>query len=226
MRRLRQAAARAPRLSQGDDLEAANDIFQRLLPLFTQIKDTAQEVISINQDAMVKADRDARELSARSTRHMVLASLLGIAVAIYFAMRLQKSILQPIQAHTAVSKELGEGKLDQVVPVESKDELGELADAFNKMAARLRSYRQATSDQLLQARQMTEITLSAFPDAILAFSPDGRVTFNNPAANRLLRNLAGNGAGLPASVLAQVEQLFKGGRTIFPKASRRPLLSV
>ena len=198
--------------------------FSELLPLFTKIKDTAQEIISINQDAMVKADRDARELSARSTRYMVLASLLGMAVAIYFAMRLQKSILQPIQALTAVSRELGEGKLDQVVPVESKDELGELADAFNKMATRLRLYRQTTSDQILQARQMTEITFSAFPDAILAFSPEGRVTFNNPAANRLLRNLAGNGAGLPASLLTQVDQLFKGGPDYLPESLEKAII--
>ena len=217
--------ARAEAFWQSADLEKRRTMyFSELLPLFTRIKDTAQEIISINQDAMVKADRDARELSARSTRYMVLASLLGMAVAIYFAMRLQKSILQPIQALTAVSKELGEGKLDQVVPVESKDELGELADAFNKMAARLRSYRQTTSDQILQARQMTEITLSAFPDAILAFSPDGRVTFNNPAANRLLRNLAGNGAGLPASVLAQVEQLFKGGPDYLPESLEKAII--
>ncbi len=218
-------SARAEAFWQTADLEKRRTMyFSELLPLFTKIKDTAQEIISINQDAMVKADRDARELSARSTRYMVLASLLGMAVAIYFAMRLQKSILQPIQALTAVSRELGEGKLDQVVPVESKDELGELADAFNKMATRLRSYRQTTSDQILQARQMTEITFSAFPDAILAFSPEGRVTFNNPAANRLLRNLAGNGAGLPASVLAQVDQLFKGGPDYLPESLEKAII--
>ncbi|HVQ19824.1 MAG TPA: HAMP domain-containing protein, partial [Terrimicrobiaceae bacterium] len=130
--------------------------FGEMLPTFTQIKDTAQEIVSINQDAMVKADRGARELSTRSTRYMILASALGMGAAIFFAVRLQKAILQPIQALTAVSRELGEGKLDQVVPVESHDELGQLADAFNKMATKLRSYRQVTSDQILQARQMTE----------------------------------------------------------------------
>ena len=112
--------------------------FGEMLPTFTQIKDTAQEIVSINQDAMVKADRGAPELSARSTRYMVLASALGVAGAIFFAMRLQKAILQPIEALTAVARELGDGKLDQVVPVESHDELGHLADAFNKMATKLR----------------------------------------------------------------------------------------
>ena len=227
LRRLHEAyAARAEAFWQTSDFAARRErrYFGELLPLFTQIKDTAQKIISINQDAMVKADRDARDLSARSTRHMLVASGLGIAAALFFAARLQKGILTPIQAITAVSKELGEGKLDQIVPVESKDELGELADAFNKMAARLRSYRQTTSDQILQARQMTEITFSAFPDAILAFSPEGRVTFNNPAANRLLRNLAGNGAGLPASVLAQVDQLFKGGPDYLPESLEKAIV--
>ena len=58
----------------------------------------------------MKADRDARELSARSTRYMVVASLLGMAVAIYFAMRLQKSNPPADSGTSAVSKELGEGE--------------------------------------------------------------------------------------------------------------------
>ena len=217
--------AEAEAFWQTADLEnRRNKYFSDLLPLFTQIKNTAQEVISINQDAMVKADRSARDLSGRSTRYMIVASGLGIAAAIFLAARLQKAILSPIQALTAVSKELGEGKLDQIVPVESQDELGELADAFNKMATKLRSYRQATSDQILQARQMTEITLSAFPDPILAFSPESRITFSNPAATRLLKALSSKGAELPGAVRLLVEQMFKGGADYLPESLEKAVV--
>ena len=41
--------------------------FDEMLPAFTAIKDTAQEIIRINQDNMVQADRNARRLSAQST---------------------------------------------------------------------------------------------------------------------------------------------------------------
>jgi NtrC-family two-component system sensor histidine kinase KinB len=217
--------ARADVFWQTADLgERRTMYFGQILPIFTRIKDTAQEVISINQNAMVKADRDARELSARSTRYMILASSLGMAAALFLAARLQKAILKPIEALTTVSKELGEGKLDQIVPVESRDELGQLADAFNKMATKLRSYRQSTSDQILQARQMTEITLSAFPDPILAFSQDGGITFTNPAATRLLRGLGGKGAELPSPVLTLVEQLFKGAPDYLPESLENALV--
>ncbi|MGB8463309.1 MAG: histidine kinase dimerization/phospho-acceptor domain-containing protein, partial [Terrimicrobiaceae bacterium] len=218
-------ATRAEVFWQSADLgERRAMYFGEMLPTFTRINDAAQEVISVNQDAMVKADRNARDLSARSTRYMIGASALGVAAAIFFAARLQKAILQPIQALTAVSKELGEGKLDQVVPVESQDELGQLADTFNKMATKLRSYRQMTSHQILQARQMTEITLSAFPDPILAFSHDGRITFSNPAANRLLKSLASRGAELPSSVLTQVEKLLKGAPDYLPESLEKAIV--
>ena len=189
--------------------------FDEMLPIFTSIKDSAQAIITLNQNNMLKADRDAREQSGRSTRYMVLASLLGIAVACFFAARLQKAILQPIQTLTALSKELGEGKLDQVVPVESSDELGELADAFNKLAGKLRAYRQVTSDQILQARQMTETTFSAFPDPIVALSPSGVIDFANPAAITLFHKISSDGC-LPEDVQRRAESVLIGGLDYLP----------
>jgi signal transduction histidine kinase len=121
-----------------------------------------------------------------------------------------------------VTKELGDGKLDQVVPVASHDELGQLADAFNKMATKLRAYRQVTSDQILQARQMTEITFSAFPDAIIALAPDGRINFTNPAADRLFHKLDLRSA-LPAVAQSEVERVLKGGEDYLPTSFEKAM---
>jgi NtrC-family two-component system sensor histidine kinase KinB len=189
--------------------------FSEMLPLFTEIKNTAQEIIRINQENMSQADREARKLAAESTRYMIFAIVAGIGGAIFFAARLQGSILRPIRALTAVSKELGEGKLDQVVPVSSQDELGQLADTFNKMATKLRAYRQVMGDQILQARQMTEITFSAFPDPIIALSSDGRIDFTNPAATKFLYE-CGQKDGLPPGVQAEVDRIFKGAPDFLP----------
>jgi two-component system, NtrC family, sensor histidine kinase KinB len=189
--------------------------FSELLPLFTQIKNDAQEVIRINQENMVQADHSARSLSADSIRNMALLLVFGVALAIWLAFELQRAILKPIQTLRTVSKELGEGNLDQVVPVQSRDELGQLADAFNKLAAKLRAYRQITTDQILQARQMTEITFSAFPDSILALSLDGKINFANPAAGNLLQRLNGE-YGLPLAIQEEVGNVLKGAPDYLP----------
>ena len=196
--------------------------FSQLLPLFTEIKNNAQEVIRINQENMVQADHHARALSADSTRAMVILLVFGIALALSLGYGLQRTILRPIQTLTAVSKELGEGKLDQVVPVESHDELGQLADAFNKLAARLRVYRQTTTDQLSQARHMTEITFSAFPDSILALSMDGKINFANPAAGKLLQKINGD-SGLPTAIQEEVGKILKGAPDSVPTSFEKAI---
>src|SRR5262249_30006103 len=164
---------------------------------------------------------DARRISAASIRYMIIALGAGLLVAIFFARQLQASILRPIRALTASSKELGEGNLNQVVPVPSHDELGQLADAFNKMAGKLRTYREVTTDQILQARQMTEITFSAFPDAIFILSHEGKIDFKNPAADELFAKL--NTDRLPSPVLAEAERVLKGGPDFLPTTFAKAL---
>src|ERR1700733_10024647 len=196
--------------------------FSELLPLFTENKNNAQEIIGLNQENMVEADHHARALSKDSTRAMILLLGFGVVLAVLLGYGLQRAILRPIQTLTAVSKELGEGKLDQVVPVESRDELGQLADAFNKLASRLRAYRQTTTDQLSQARHMTEITFSAFPDSILALSLDGKINFANPAAGKLLQKLNSN-FGLPLAIQEGVGKILKGAPDSVPTSFEKAI---
>ena len=189
--------------------------FNQMLPLFTDIKNTAQAILDLNQNNMIRADHDARQLSATSDRYMLIAMTLGLVGALYFVHLLLRSILTPIQSLTAFARELGDGNLDQVVPVVSGDELGQLADAFNKMASKLRAYRQITSDEILQARQMTEITFSAFPDPIIAFDAQGIINFKNPAAEKLLQKLHLDDQ-LPEQLSEQVDAVLKGGDDYIP----------
>jgi NtrC-family two-component system sensor histidine kinase KinB len=189
--------------------------FGEMLPLFTEIKNTAQSILELNQAHMNSANHDARDLSRTSVRYMVFAVVAGLAGALVFIHLLLRSTLSPIQSLTSFARELGDGNLDQVVPVLSTDELGQLADAFNKMASKLRAYRQVTSDEILQARQMTEITFSAFPDPIIAFDARGVINFKNPAAEKLLQKLELDDQ-LPQQIAGQVEAVLKGGDDYIP----------
>lgn len=204
------------------DLNAKQEMyFREMLPTFTTIKDTADTILRINQEAMIRADRDARKISTASIRYMIIALGAGLLIAIFFARRLQASILRPIRALTESSRELGEGNLNQVVPVPSHDELGQLAEAFNKMAGKLRTYREVTTDQILQARQMTEVTFSAFPDAIVVLSREGKMDFKNPAADHLFAKLNTN--HLPSPVLTEAERVLKGGADLLPTTFAKAL---
>jgi two-component system, NtrC family, sensor histidine kinase KinB len=194
--------------------------FSTVLPLGTKIKDTAQQVIRINEENMLNENQGARSLSTNSSRYLSLAVAIGIAASLFFAYWLQRSIVRSLHRLTSVAKELGEGNLDQLVPVSGHDEMSQLAAAFNKLAAKLRAYRQVTTDQVLQARQMTEITLSAFPDPIFAYTPDKKFSFTNPAAERLLAKLNGH---LPDALLPEVENVLRGAPDFLPSSFEKAI---
>jgi signal transduction histidine kinase len=79
-----------------------------------------------------------------------IAGLVGMLVALIFGLALARSFTRPIRDLTAATRNMAQGKLEQQVPVYSKDELGELAQSFNQMSADLahanQSRRQMTAD--------------------------------------------------------------------------------
>jgi methyl-accepting chemotaxis protein len=115
--------------------------FEDLLPRFQEIKATADEVLRMNQEAMVAADAGARRLAAQARRRMILLLFFGTALAVGCVAYLGGAILGPLKRLTAAAREIERGNLDVIVRPESRDELGQLAIAFNDMTGRLRELR-------------------------------------------------------------------------------------
>lgn len=63
-----------------------------------------------------------------------LAGGLAALVAIGLGVLLSRQISSPVRALTSAARGVASGDLEQRVPVRSRDELGELAEAFNAMA--------------------------------------------------------------------------------------------
>jgi nitrate/nitrite-specific signal transduction histidine kinase len=117
-------------------------------------------------DVAAAQDTAARvsQIAQGTERLMVGANAGGFGLAIFLAWRLASSLLRPIRSLTASAVALGDGELDREVPELSRDELGQLARAFNTMAGKLRSYRDATVARLLRAQRAMEATLTSAPD--------------------------------------------------------------
>jgi signal transduction histidine kinase len=185
-----------------------------LSPLSGDIRQTAGRILDLNQQNMVAANDAARRQSGSASRYMVMALLAGLGVAAAVTYALSRSITQPVQALTESARQLGAGNLDQHVPVQSNDELGMMAEAFNKMAAKLRAYRRSASEQLLQAQQTTESALRAFPDPIVVFSPAKEIELKNAAAERFLAQAGDIGSLGDLSI--HIDQGLKGSADYQP----------
>jgi len=98
---------------------------------------------------------------------------------------MNRSILQPLQVLTKSAKEIEHGNLDLMVPVTSKDELGQLAEAFNSMAAKLREFRRTNRAKLIRTQATTQLAINSLPDVVAVVGPDGKVEMANAAAQKL-----------------------------------------
>ncbi len=77
------------------------------------------------------------EFIERINLTLLYGALIGAIIALLLGIFLSRTITRPIRELTHATHAVSEGDLSQQVPVRSKDELGELARAFNKMSTEL-----------------------------------------------------------------------------------------
>ena len=77
------------------------------------------------------------EFIARTNRILLYGALVGAVIALLLGIFLSRTLTRPIRELTRATHAVSEGDLSQQVPIRSNDELGELAQAFNKMSSQL-----------------------------------------------------------------------------------------
>ncbi len=127
--------------------------FNELEPTFTKIRRAADQVLALNQNNMTAMDLRARTNARNSIRLMIAALVFAVVLSVSAALIISRKILAPIHAVTEGARAMARGALDQLVPAASRDELGDLAGAFNDMARTLRAYRQAGTARLCAPRR-------------------------------------------------------------------------
>jgi signal transduction histidine kinase len=164
-------------------------VYERDVVANGQMMNQALEKIhDLNHRAILATSQNIRIITQEVTRLMIYGTVIALLFCAFAAYQLSRSILKPIQLLTRATRDLGEGQPGQPVPV-TRDELGELALAFNKMAAQLQEYRQSTSEKIVRLHRTMETTLASFPDPIFVLDEEGRIELKNPAADGLMLNL-------------------------------------
>jgi signal transduction histidine kinase len=194
-----------------------------LFQLFRKIKHVSEAIRVLNQDSMTEASARARQ-RADVSQLVLAAALVGTVLAGgLLAWQTARAILRPIQMVTESAQAVGLGDLNQVVPVLAHDEIGKLAEAFNRMTRQLGSYRQSAVARLLRAQRTSQATIDSFPDPVLVVDPTGKVEMANPAARELLGIPSAGDDGAPAFVWQPPEALRQPLHEAL--TAQRPLLT-
>ncbi len=167
----------------GGDPAAAADVRR----LSAAVRAQAQAVVDLNLANMRPVDGRAKQMADRATLLMVVAAATGVGLAVVFTLLVARSILRPLATVIRSIREIEQGNLDLVVQVKSRDEIRQLAEAFNSMAAKLREFRRTNRAKLIRTQQTTQLAVNSLTDAVAVTAPDGSIELSNDAAQRLFR---------------------------------------
>ncbi|OEF97304.1 hypothetical protein BHF71_03720 [Vulcanibacillus modesticaldus] len=114
----------------------------------------------------------------------ILLLFVGIASVIttFFSFFLSYKITAPIRQMKKAAVQMARGNFKHKISIRTTDEIGELADSFNKMASQLAETVQALSDE---KEKLTNI-LKSMADGVITVNRRGDIIVTNPPADKLL----------------------------------------
>lgn len=169
--------------------------FQHLEPDFLALKNRLDDLLHLNQQAMLDANDRALSQSWQAEVSMAMLALFALIVALIFAWRFTDSIVRPITIVSDKAKLIGEGDFTQHINIQSNDEIGALAAEFNRMAVRLRDLHQSEQWQILLERKKSDAVIDSLYEPVIVTDAQGQVTKINKSAGNLFRASFSNSAG-------------------------------
>ena len=128
---------------------------------------------------------------------LLIVTLLIVFAAIWFGMRIARTITEPVDRLAAATKRISEGDFEFTMEESSDDEIGQLVTSFNTMTSNINSSNkqlaethvalEQSSQESEQRRRYTEIILQNVSAGVVSLDDHGRITTINNFAARLLR---------------------------------------
>lgn len=164
----------------------------------------ADRIASLGREAATYVSRRIEEknkaileLSTFSQKMLTLVLFLAILATIINAYFMARALEKPIKQLVEGTNRLADGDLTHRVSVHSKDEIGQLAAAFNVMAEKLKSSRQ----ELVTAKAFTDNIIRSMNNSLLVVNKDQTIRAANQATYDLLGYTREELLGKPFSMI-------------------------
>ncbi|GEK34436.1 ATP-binding protein [Kurthia sibirica] len=118
-----------------------------------------------------------------TTKIVFLSAAIALVLTTIFAFFLSSRITSPLRKMREAAFEIAKGKFEVKIPVLQRDEIGQLATAFNQMGRQLKHHVEVIN----QEKEQLSSILTSLTDAVITFNRDRTILLNNPPAELLLQ---------------------------------------
>ena len=170
--------------------QAVLDSHTNTLELLEELEDleTELELAVGSTDAAVRAD--VSNTVTQVTNFTALGALVTLIVSVGVGLLLARGIIRPVTELQAAAARMQAGDLNSQAPVQSGDEIGALAVAFNSMARQLQASNDSLQERVTEIERQNQIiqtsaevsrhlaTIAAEPDLLAAVVSEVQQAFD------------------------------------------------
>ena len=116
---------------------------------------------------------------------ILITAIIFLAITTVFAFFLSSRITKPLRNLRTQALKVSKGDYAQVVPVNSKDEIGELSRTFNTMSSEIQQH----IDALSSSKNIRDSLINSMVEGVLGFNDQKEIIISNKLANTILQML-------------------------------------
>jgi PAS domain S-box-containing protein len=151
-----------------------------------KMKNIMYGISQLNMNAIERKNTFANNTADRA---IILVSFIGslcFLIAFSFAVNFPSYIANPVRELTSGIREIANKNYNKRIMFKSKDEFGEVADAFNQMARKLNDYETSNLASILFEKKRIETIINSMHDAIIGLDDKMFIIFANKVACSLI----------------------------------------
>ena len=166
--------------NEGSSIRYSRTLGYSMMYVAAPVRAPGGQVIGVARVALPLTQIEQRVSRLRLT--IAGASLFTALLAGLLAVFIADQMTKPVRRLTDLAERMAHGDLAGRIQVTSRDEVGRLGGAFNRMAGELQTQMEAMEAQ----RSMLTAVLAHMADGVLITDARGQVRLLNPAAARML----------------------------------------
>jgi PAS domain S-box-containing protein len=168
-----------------------------------------QKILAVNMNAIEIKNKAAQKTARRAMTIIIVLAGIVFLIAFTFSVNFPSVVTDPIQHFLEATKAIGDKNYKHRIHIENKDEFGELANSFNKMAERLAYFENSNLNKLMFEKSRAEAVINSLKDASIGIDKDNNVLFANYEALQLLGLKSEEVVGKTTGDISSRNDLFK-----------------
>jgi twitching motility protein PilJ len=154
---------------------------------YQQVQADLAKLVEVNNEFAALSAQDARQGFSNANLTTLLTLLGSVTLGAFLVYLLSRTITQPLSKLGEVSDRLAKGDLSQLASIDSRDEIGRVANSFNQAITQLRGATEQQEQELSRGREMQQ-NIGQFLDVAQDIA-QGDLTKRGQVTNDVLGNV-------------------------------------